>query len=423
VLAADAARAVVDEVAPTVPTGPPLAKASRRRQRAGRSAEAAADDTKSGAAATPALQAPADENQIVWGDVDLLDAHPNNPRIGYPEETFEALVTRMAAEGRADPSHPLVGRWVAERIEVLSGHTRLRAAKKASVRQMPVILRVMSDAEALVYLATANLQEPLTALEHGLASIEAEQHGVNVKSYADSCGLQPSNLSRYRQGARVFLEIRTAIGEDNVIRLRDRAEHLAAISRAPADEWADLVRRCVTEAWSVSETKEHVTAPAEPVERLTLVDPEPSSNEDVACVVVGREAANDGPKSAAEEKLAPVAKTDGEDLGDNAAGPDDYLEEDPDDEGDHEAGPAETQMTKGEAAATTRRARPRPMAATTPTRRRTSTTSTTRRVASTTRRMATTTTRTRAIAATMSMSRAAPRSGRTTRRSRLSRIR
>jgi ParB-like chromosome segregation protein Spo0J len=200
------------------------------------------------------------EGTVQWIDIDLIDPHPMNPRIAHPSQVFDALTAQMERDGRASPNHPLIVREVNARYQTLSGNTRLGAGTKARLRQMPVIVIEATDAEALVYLAAANVQEPLSPLEQGLHSIEVEKLGVTVKDYAIQCGLQPSNLSRYRKGARVFLAVRGELGDENVIALRDRAEHLAAIEKSPQDQWGRLARLCVDEKWSLIETKRHVEA-------------------------------------------------------------------------------------------------------------------------------------------------------------------
>ncbi len=208
----------------------------------------------------PIPVAPVAEGTVQWIDIDLIDPHPMNPRIPHESEVSNSLAAQMERDGRASPNHPLVVRRIGARFQTLSGNTRLGSGMKARMRQMPVIVIKATDAEALVYLASANVQEPLSALEQGLHSIKAEEVGVTVRDYAARCGLQPPNLSRYRKGARVFLAVRDELDRYNVILLRDRAEHLAAIEKAPQEQWARLARLCVDEKWSLIETKRQVEA-------------------------------------------------------------------------------------------------------------------------------------------------------------------
>jgi ParB-like chromosome segregation protein Spo0J len=226
----------------------------------------------------PAAEGDAEE-KIVWIDISLIEPHPQNPRIEYPEEKYAALVANMKRDGRADPCHPLVVRRVGARYEALSGNTRLKAGNEARLGQMPVIIVAATDKEALVYLARANVQEPFTALEHGLHSLQLDEAGVAMKDYAVGCGLKPPNLSRYRKGARVFLVVKPTLADDNVIILRERAEHLAAIEKAHPAHWADLVDRCILEGWSIVETKqqvEYVEAMAEPTDDAEVPATEPA---------------------------------------------------------------------------------------------------------------------------------------------------
>ena len=193
--------------------------------------------------------------------VSKVDPHPLNPRIGVPEKIIDALASQM--RDRWNPwSLAITVRRKGNRFEVVSGHLRLEAAKRAEIKWLQAWVEDLSDEDALLRLALDNVQQPLTPLEHGLAYLQAIEHGVHItqREYASQTGYRPPNFSRYVKAARVFQAIRPAFENDNVIisSCRDLAEQLCLIGLAPQELWPDLVVRCVEEGWTKRGTKKQV---------------------------------------------------------------------------------------------------------------------------------------------------------------------
>ena len=213
--------------------------------------------------------APVESSSPSYGTIDipvmLLDAHVANPRLKMNERTIEGLTEQMRVNG-FDRHHPVLVRKKGNRWEIIGGHHRVEAAIAAGLTVVPCQVVEQTDAEAMLSLASDNTHATLTNLEHGLHSIKAEEHGIKVKDYAAQCGLLAPNLSRYRNGARVFLAVRTHLSNDDVIILAKKAEHLAALEEADPAEWPMMVRAMLEEAWSLARTRKEVallTAPTQ----------------------------------------------------------------------------------------------------------------------------------------------------------------
>jgi ParB family chromosome partitioning protein len=88
------------------------------------------------------------------------------PRRRFNEEDLSALVASIREKGVLQPL--LVRRLAgeAEQFEIIAGERRWRAAQIAQVHEVPVVVRDMSDAEALEIALIENIQrESLTPLE------------------------------------------------------------------------------------------------------------------------------------------------------------------------------------------------------------------------------------------------------------------
>ena len=86
-------------------------------------------------------------------DIDKLKPHPKNPRI-HPDSAIEKLERSIKEFGWTNPI------LVTEENYVLAGHARLKAAKKAGLKEVPVIYLPLKGAKAEAYILADNrLQE------------------------------------------------------------------------------------------------------------------------------------------------------------------------------------------------------------------------------------------------------------------------
>ena len=117
--------------------------------------------TASGAASAPAREAsPLGLQQI---DIDLIEASPYQPRTRFHEEALEELTRSILASGIIQP---LVVRPIGSRFQLIAGERRWRAAQRAGLGKVPVIVRQVSDKLALEMTLVENIQrEDLNAIE------------------------------------------------------------------------------------------------------------------------------------------------------------------------------------------------------------------------------------------------------------------
>src|SRR5467141_2874370 len=96
-------------------------------------------------------------------DTDLIQPSPFQPRTRFREEALEELARSIKASGIIQP---LVVRPVAGRYQLIAGERRWRAAQRASLTKVPVIVRQVSDELALEMTLVENIQrEDLNAIE------------------------------------------------------------------------------------------------------------------------------------------------------------------------------------------------------------------------------------------------------------------
>jgi ParB family transcriptional regulator, chromosome partitioning protein len=117
--------------------------------------------TASGTASAPAREAVHPGPQQV--DIDLIEPSPYQPRTRFREEALDELARSIQASGIIQP---LVVRPIGSRFQLIAGERRWRAAQRAGLPKVPVIVRQVSDELALEMTLVENIQrEDLNAIE------------------------------------------------------------------------------------------------------------------------------------------------------------------------------------------------------------------------------------------------------------------
>ena len=113
------------------------------------------------AAAAPAREAiHAGPQQI---DIDLIEPSPYQPRTRFREEALDELARSIQTSGIIQP---LVVRPIGARFQLIAGERRWRAAQRAGLGKVSVIVRQVPDEIALEMTLVENIQrEDLNAIE------------------------------------------------------------------------------------------------------------------------------------------------------------------------------------------------------------------------------------------------------------------
>jgi len=101
--------------------------------------------------------------------IEHLTANPRNPRKNFTEADLEDLTNSVREKGIVQP---LLVRPVADRdnaYEIIAGERRWRAAQRAGIHLVPVVIREVTDQEALELAIIENVQRAdLNPIEEGL---------------------------------------------------------------------------------------------------------------------------------------------------------------------------------------------------------------------------------------------------------------
>jgi ParB family chromosome partitioning protein len=142
--------------------------------------------------------------------VDQLRAAPGQPRKVFDPGAIAELTASIAEKGILQP---LLVRPSDDGYEIVAGERRFRAAREAGLTRVPVIVRELSDQEALEIAIVENLQrEDLNPVEEACAFRQLLEFGASQEDVARAVGKSRSavanslRLLSLSQGALEALE-------------------------------------------------------------------------------------------------------------------------------------------------------------------------------------------------------------------------
>lgn len=127
-------------------------------------------------------------------DIDLIDPSPYQPRTRFREEALEELARSIQTSGIVQP---LVVRRIGSRYQLIAGERRWRAAQRASLARVPVVIREVPEELALEMTLVENLQrEDLNPMEQARAFQRLiEEFSLTQEQVADRTGKDRATIA------------------------------------------------------------------------------------------------------------------------------------------------------------------------------------------------------------------------------------
>lgn len=158
--------------------------------------------------------------------LETIIPNPDQPRKSFDAASLQELADSIASHGILQPL--LVRPGAGEGMwQLLAGERRLRAAKLAGLREAPVLVRELSDTEALIVTLLENLQrEDLNAIDEALGiNALKEAMNVNVEELAATLGQPRSTVSNSLRLLTLPEQV-----QNDVIEKRLTASHAKALA-------------------------------------------------------------------------------------------------------------------------------------------------------------------------------------------------
>lgn len=182
--------------------------------------------------------------------VDLLDPNPDQPRKSFTEAALDDLAASIRAKGVLQPLIVRRSPHHEGRYEIVAGERRWRAAQRAPVHEVPVVVRDLDDLEVLEIAIIENVQRTdLNAVEEARGYRQLiDRFGHTQEQLAQSLGKSRSHIANLMRLLQLPDEVLDMLRDEQL-----SAGHARAL--IPCDDPVRLARIVVERGLSVRETE------------------------------------------------------------------------------------------------------------------------------------------------------------------------
>ncbi len=196
---------------------------------------------------------PQETDAVSTVDISLIDNNPGQPRKQFDEERLNELAHSIEQHGIVQP---LIVKKNGERYTIIAGERRFRAAYKAGLREIPVIVRDMDDREVMEVALIENIQrENLNPIDEAAAiSFLMRQHDLTQEEVAKRLSKSRPAIANSVRLLSMPESVQEYLRTGKI--LPGHARVLGAITDPALLE--KTAEKCAASGWSVRETEEQV---------------------------------------------------------------------------------------------------------------------------------------------------------------------
>jgi ParB family chromosome partitioning protein len=184
-------------------------------------------------------------------DIDRLHPNPRQPRTGVDDARLDELARSIRSNGVIQP---IVARRSPDGFyEIVAGERRWRAAQRAGLLRVPVIVRDVPDEKLLEVALIENIQrEDLNPIEEAYAYRRlGQEYDLTQDQIADAVGKDRSSVANTMRLLRLPEDVRALVASGQL-----SMGHARALLALPsADAQRKLARAIVDRGLSVRETE------------------------------------------------------------------------------------------------------------------------------------------------------------------------
>ncbi|HZN61456.1 MAG TPA: ParB/RepB/Spo0J family partition protein [Planctomycetota bacterium] len=215
------------------------------------------------AVAAPPAEAPARNGEgLLYAPLDELRPNPHQPRTNFDEEDLESLAASIKSSGVLQP---IVARRRDGMLEIVAGERRFRAARRAGLDRIPVVIRNVDDHAMLQMALIENLQRrDLNPMEKARAFRELmHANGWSQEEAAKAVGLGRPTVANFLRLLELPSDVQDAVSSGTLSMGHARA--LLAVTNAAAR--LALMKKIIADDLSVRAVETLASAEAKPRHR------------------------------------------------------------------------------------------------------------------------------------------------------------
>lgn len=179
--------------------------------------------------------------------IEIIVPNPNQPRKTFESLALDDLVSSIQEKGVLQP---LIVRKVGESFEIVAGERRWRAAQRAQLHELPVIIREFTDTEVLEVAIIENIQRSdLNPIEEAAGYKQLmDRFGHTQEKMAEALGKSRSHIANLMRLLNLPSSIQTHVIEGRLS--SGHARTLVTIEDSEA-----LVKKIIDGGLSVRQTE------------------------------------------------------------------------------------------------------------------------------------------------------------------------
>jgi ParB family chromosome partitioning protein len=200
------------------------------------------------------------QEQPVFGQtlvpIERLVANPDQPRRQFNETDLADLTRSLKEKGILQPLIVRPDPVKSDRLQIVAGERRWRAAQRAQIHEVPVVVRDLSDTDVLEIAIIENIQRAdLNPIEEALGYRQLmDKFGHTQEKLSEALGKSRSHIANLLR----LLTLPESV-QDYVVSGQISAGHARAL--ITSDDAAKLARQVIEQKLSVRQTEQLVKAP------------------------------------------------------------------------------------------------------------------------------------------------------------------
>lgn len=149
--------------------------------------------------------------------IDQILPSKHQPRTSFDEEKIDSLAQSIKSQGIIQPLVVIKDKKK-NLYQIIAGERRWRAAKKAGLKKVPVLIRVLEKEEASLIALVENIQrEDLNPIERAKALEQLSEHyGLKQQDLAEKLGFSRTYLSNTLRLLKLCPSAQKALKEEKI---------------------------------------------------------------------------------------------------------------------------------------------------------------------------------------------------------------
>lgn len=203
---------------------------------------------------------------IAFIAISKIEANPHQPRKEFDDKAIDELSKSINQQGVIVPI--TVTKGEKDKYILIAGERRLRAAKKAGLKEIPAYIRVATKNEMMEMALVENIQrESLNAIEIAL-SLQAliESFNLTQEKMSEKIGKSRSSITNYLRLLKLPAAIQIAIQEDKISMGHARA----LINLDSEEDQLNIMKQIIDRDLSVRQVEEIVSELKNPIQKKAI---------------------------------------------------------------------------------------------------------------------------------------------------------